>query len=120
MLSAASRRGADVSCSTNSPTTLPRPSPGSDLCTSSSSLELRFSAAWASIAGSQSCRHPIALRLSDAPTFSFQYQLAVGSAFWIFGMFMLSLSKTFVQLFLSQSVCLGVRPAPLHPRGRQY
>ncbi|KAK4704271.1 hypothetical protein P7C70_g1930, partial [Phenoliferia sp. Uapishka_3] len=38
----------------------------------------------------------------------FRYQLAFGSLLWIFGMFMLSLSKTFVQIFLSQSICLGL------------
>ncbi|GAA5998611.1 uncharacterized protein JCM10292_002823 [Rhodotorula paludigena] len=38
----------------------------------------------------------------------FQYQLAIGSALWIFGMFMLSLSKEYYQFFLSYAICLGI------------
>ncbi|GAA5934765.1 hypothetical protein JCM3775_002050 [Rhodotorula graminis] len=38
----------------------------------------------------------------------FRYQLAGGSALWCFGMYMLSLSDTFYQIFLSYAVCLGI------------
>ena len=39
----------------------------------------------------------------------FRYQLAGGSILWCFGMYMLSLSSTYYQFFLSYAVCLGVR-----------
>lgn len=39
----------------------------------------------------------------------FRAQLAVGSVLWCFGMYMLSLSKTYYQIFLSWAVCQGVR-----------
>lgn len=38
----------------------------------------------------------------------FQAQLALGSILWIAGMFSLSVSKTFGQIFLSQSICMGL------------
>ncbi|GAA6003604.1 hypothetical protein JCM10207_003503 [Rhodosporidiobolus poonsookiae] len=38
----------------------------------------------------------------------FRYQLAAGSVLWIVGMFALSESKTFGQLFASFAVCLGL------------
>ncbi|BGP49746.1 hypothetical protein JCM10450v2_005651 [Rhodotorula kratochvilovae] len=38
----------------------------------------------------------------------FRWQITGGSALWIFGMFMLSLSKTYYQLFLSYAVCMGI------------
>ncbi|KAM0749457.1 MFS general substrate transporter [Meredithblackwellia eburnea MCA 4105] len=38
----------------------------------------------------------------------FRIQLAFGSSLWVFGIFMLSLSKTFIQIFLSQAICLGL------------
>ncbi|KAM0749521.1 MFS general substrate transporter [Meredithblackwellia eburnea MCA 4105] len=38
----------------------------------------------------------------------FRYQIAIGSVLWIIGIFMLSLSTTYTQIFLSQGVCLGV------------
>ncbi|GJN90417.1 hypothetical protein Rhopal_003428-T1 [Rhodotorula paludigena] len=43
----------------------------------------------------------------------FQYQLAVGSVLWIFGMFMLSLSKEYYQFFLSYAICLGAVVYPI-------
>lgn len=38
----------------------------------------------------------------------FRYQLAIGSSLWAIGIFMLSLSKTYIQILLSQGVCLGL------------
>ncbi|KAI5476009.1 MFS monocarboxylate transporter [Pseudohyphozyma bogoriensis] len=38
----------------------------------------------------------------------FQYQLGLGSCLWVFGLFMLSLSKEYYQIFLSHTVCLGL------------
>lgn len=38
----------------------------------------------------------------------FRHQLVVGSALWILGIFSLSASKTFTQIFLSHAVCLGL------------
>ncbi|GAA5894266.1 hypothetical protein JCM6882_007616 [Rhodosporidiobolus microsporus] len=38
----------------------------------------------------------------------FRYQLAVGSTLWIGGMFALSASKTYGQVFASYSICLGL------------
>ncbi|TNY20789.1 major facilitator superfamily domain-containing protein [Rhodotorula diobovata] len=38
----------------------------------------------------------------------FRAQLAVGSVLWCFGMYMLSLSKTYYQIFLSWAVCQGL------------
>ncbi|GAA5841041.1 hypothetical protein JCM11251_006792 [Rhodosporidiobolus azoricus] len=38
----------------------------------------------------------------------FRYQLATGSALWIVGMFALSVSKTYAQVFASFGICLGV------------
>lgn len=49
---------------------------------------------------------------TDDPLYSFRYQLAVGSVLWVVGVFTMSVSKTYVQLFLSYSVCLGVRSFP--------
>ncbi|KAM0786282.1 hypothetical protein ACM66B_001762 [Microbotryomycetes sp. NB124-2] len=37
-----------------------------------------------------------------------RYQLAFGCSLWIIGVFMLSLSRTYVQIFLSHAVCLGL------------
>ncbi|GAA6054778.1 hypothetical protein NBRC10513_007412 [Rhodotorula toruloides] len=45
-------------------------------------------------------------RLFDAGYF--RYQLPIGSLLWCFGIFMLSLSTEYYQLFLSFSVCLGM------------
>lgn len=38
----------------------------------------------------------------------FRWQLLFGSALWIIGMFCLSVSKTYFQIFLSHAVCLGL------------
>ncbi|KAK4049906.1 hypothetical protein OIO90_005295 [Microbotryomycetes sp. JL221] len=37
-----------------------------------------------------------------------RYQLAFGSIVWILGLFMLSISKHYVSIFLSHSLCLGI------------
>lgn len=93
---------------TNSSATSPPPSPGSVAHTSASSF------AAPSAQGSDSTTASASLAPTSSypvdTSRSFRYQLAFGSALWVFGMFMLSLSKTYIQLFLSQSVCLGVSP----------
>ncbi|GAA5999231.1 uncharacterized protein JCM10292_001685 [Rhodotorula paludigena] len=38
----------------------------------------------------------------------FRYQLALGSLFWLVGIFALSFAHTFWQIFLSQAVCMGL------------
>ncbi|KAM0755466.1 MFS general substrate transporter [Meredithblackwellia eburnea MCA 4105] len=38
----------------------------------------------------------------------YQYQLGLGSCLWILGIFTLSASTTYVQIFLSQGICLGL------------
>lgn len=52
---------------------------------------------------------------SDAnrSSLSFRYQLAAGSALWTVGIFTLSVSTTYTQIFLSQAVCLGVSEGTL-------
>ncbi|GAA5951022.1 hypothetical protein JCM21900_004132 [Sporobolomyces salmonicolor] len=38
----------------------------------------------------------------------FQYQLAFGSAFWLIGIFCLSVCDSFVKIFLTQALCMGI------------
>lgn len=49
-----------------------------------------------------------ALRADGSCTRSFRYQLALGSLFWLVGIFALSFAHTFWQIFLSQAVCMGL------------
>ncbi|GAA6061860.1 hypothetical protein JCM10212_001293 [Sporobolomyces blumeae] len=38
----------------------------------------------------------------------FRYQLAFGCVFWIIGLSCLSISRTFIEIFLCQSLCMGI------------
>lgn len=100
--------------SINSRTIPRRPSPGSGRLNYSWSLGPRSFLGWHLTGASKSPSLPLSLflrpsELTSDRASSFQAQLALGSILWIAGMFSLSVSKTFGQIFLSQSICMGVR-----------
>jgi len=100
--------------STNSLRTIPQRLVGLDRLTSLSRLVQLSSQAFSSIKDSKSpnslSNSPRILRSPKISPYSFRYQSAFGSIFWIIGMSCLSICESFIEIFLCHSLCMGASP----------